>query len=745
MIDPRFLELLCCPACRGELIPGSASPGNGCPAEPTLDCTACGHAFPVMDGIPVLLLQAVGPERAGLFQRYWDSAAQAALYDDKVEGGGSLFGTCNHLSEMEAITTLYEPANLDLVLDAGCGNGRFMETFPPQARKVGVDASLNLLRIARRRGRGDFHVCCELERLPFRSGVFGTVVSCRVLQHLQAQETAVAEMARIIRPGGNLLIQVYNFWNLKTLYKALRQSPVRRVLNAPFRLLFRSMSPFDAWGLDYDHYNSWWQLKTWMARAGMTRLTGRGAGFGFHKYFLQPFYVDAILAKQAPGLLQRYYQGCLALERRIGHWPVVRHLLEKVVLKGTALPAGQVETGLVDKGRRTLRHHLRNTPWANRAAWQELRRERTRPQVTGTHRWHLAAALDWLRRAQDATPDGGVSRGYAMGWSEPFQGRGWQPAYPETTGYLIPTLFDCAARLDQPDLARRALAMADWEIAIQMPSGAVMGGTLPPPGRIIPPTPAIFNTGQVLLGWERAYRETGAGRFLDAAARAARFLVAHQSADGAWRRGNSRFADASATTYNARVGWALIRLGRTAGAPAWQEAGLRNLRYTLARQRDNGWFEDNCLSDPRHPLLHTLCYAMEGLLGGAELLEDAAWLAAVQRPADHLLERLSPEGRLPGRLDAQWRGTVDWDCLTGSAQLAGIWLTLARLTGEERYREPARRVLRFLKGTQNCTTPHPGLRGGIKGSYPFDGGYGRLELLNWAAKFFVDGLLLDGL
>jgi len=35
------------------------------------------------------------------------------------------------------------------------------------------------------------------------------------------------------------------------------------------------------------------------------------------------------------------------------------------------------------------------------------------------------------------------------------------------------------------------------------------------------------------------------------------------------------------------------------------------------------------------------------------------------------------------------------------------------------------------------------LRDGIKGLYPFDGGYARYEVLNWATNFFADALLLD--
>src|SRR5262249_8247777 len=51
---------------------------------------------------------------------------------------------------------------------------------------------------------------------------------------------------------------------------------------------------------------------------------------------------------------------------------------------------------------------------------------------------HLAATMDWLARAQDATPDDGVSAVYSLA-------SGWAASYPETTGYIIPTCFDFAA------------------------------------------------------------------------------------------------------------------------------------------------------------------------------------------------------------------------------------------------------------------------------------------------------------
>src|SRR5262245_10327716 len=75
-----------------------------------------------------------------------------------------------------------------------------------------------------------------------------------------------------------------------------------------------------------------------------------------------------------------------------------------------------------------------------------------RPIQGGTlERASLAAA--WLARAQDATGAGGLSYGYMPGRKTP----GWQPAYPETTGYTIPTLLEYARLSGCEEYRRRAL------------------------------------------------------------------------------------------------------------------------------------------------------------------------------------------------------------------------------------------------------------------------------------------------
>ncbi len=391
---------------------------------------------------------------------------------------------------------------------------------------------------------------------------------------------------------------------------------------------------------------------------------------------------------------------------------------------------------------RKVEHIVKSTALYNRQATRERARElQQRDVIITNNRRHLVEALDWIRRAQDATPDHGVSRAYGLEWTSYFGRMGWQESYPETTGYIIPTFFDCAHFLGDTDLSRRAVEMADWEIEVQLPDGAVRGGIIGDP-----PSPAVFNTGQVILGWLRAHEETREQRFLDAASRAAAFLRKQQDSGGSWKRANSQFALGNATTYNARVGWALIRYGQVTRDDAAIDAGCRNLDHTVTLQTDTGWFKDNCLSDPSAPYTHTISYVLEGLLGGYETTGDHRYLQAVLKAADGILPAIDSSGRLFGKLDSHWKPKASWVCLTGNCQLACIFFRLALIDAAigsaKQYRSAANRLLTFVKGTQNLVTETPGLRGGIKGSYPVDGAYGRFQLLNWAAKFFVDALLL---
>jgi uncharacterized protein YbaR (Trm112 family) len=56
-IDPELLEILVCPACRGEIRP---------PAGDGLECERCGRVYPIRDGIPVMLIDEASPPKRDL-------------------------------------------------------------------------------------------------------------------------------------------------------------------------------------------------------------------------------------------------------------------------------------------------------------------------------------------------------------------------------------------------------------------------------------------------------------------------------------------------------------------------------------------------------------------------------------------------------------------------------------------------------------------------------------------------------
>jgi SAM-dependent methyltransferase len=89
-------------------------------------------------------------------------------------------------------------------LDLGCGTGRNLPLLGAGARGVGLDPAFDSLVRARRRAPGVPLVCGSAEALPFRAGVFDTVVSGLVLCSVPDPARGLAEARRVLRADGEL-------------------------------------------------------------------------------------------------------------------------------------------------------------------------------------------------------------------------------------------------------------------------------------------------------------------------------------------------------------------------------------------------------------------------------------------------------------------------------------------------------------------------------------------------------------
>jgi ubiquinone/menaquinone biosynthesis C-methylase UbiE/DNA-binding transcriptional ArsR family regulator len=111
-----------------------------------------------------------------------------------------------------ALLDLLPRGGLGRLLDIGTGTGRLLELLAPRvASGLGVDASRAMLALARARlARAGLAHCtvrlADMYRLPLPDGGFDLVVMQMVLHHAEAPAAALVEAARVLRPGGRLVV-----------------------------------------------------------------------------------------------------------------------------------------------------------------------------------------------------------------------------------------------------------------------------------------------------------------------------------------------------------------------------------------------------------------------------------------------------------------------------------------------------------------------------------------------------------
>lgn len=220
----KLLEFLACIRCGGGL--------RSCP-EPSVDedllsgtlhCDSCRLAFPVRGGIPRFVDD---DNYARSFGIQWNRFRREQL--DSLNG--LTLSQDRFISE-----TTYTPTELDglAVLDAGCGAGRFLDVVSKSnATVVGIDIT-NAVDAARENliNRPNVHlVQASLDELPFRSGSFDLCYCIGVIQHTPNPDRTIMCLPRVLMPGGQLALTVYEHsgWWTRLNAKYLVRKLLRRV------------------------------------------------------------------------------------------------------------------------------------------------------------------------------------------------------------------------------------------------------------------------------------------------------------------------------------------------------------------------------------------------------------------------------------------------------------------------------------------------------------------------------------
>lgn len=155
-------------------------------------------------------------------RRYYDAFARNY---EAQRGTRSRGGYHDLVDDLEAELVQRFATGKD-VLEVGCGTGLVLARIARFARCArGVDLSPRMLDLAREK-QLDVQLASATD-LPFEDDTFDVSCSFKVLAHIREIKLALAEMTRVVRPGGYVIAEFYNPWSLRALIKRL--GPARRV------------------------------------------------------------------------------------------------------------------------------------------------------------------------------------------------------------------------------------------------------------------------------------------------------------------------------------------------------------------------------------------------------------------------------------------------------------------------------------------------------------------------------------
>ena len=165
-------------------------------------------------------------------------------------------------SELEALARRWQSGNL---LNLGCAHGPDFLPFREDFGLYGIDFSIEMLKLAQRySGKFDFTVslaAADVRSLPYRDGTFDWAVSVATYHHLKDKEErlrALQELRRVLKPGGEAFITVWNRWQPRFWFR-------RKEVAVPWRTRGRTL-------YRYYYLFSYGELEKLAKRAGFTVL-----------------------------------------------------------------------------------------------------------------------------------------------------------------------------------------------------------------------------------------------------------------------------------------------------------------------------------------------------------------------------------------------------------------------------------------------------------------------------------------
>ena len=328
-------------------------------------------------------------------------------------------------------------------------------------------------------------------------------------------------------------------------------------------------------------------------------------------------------------------------------------------------------------------------------------------------------SAEWLLKSFSATNNKGSSHIYSR-FRYPFSG--WHKGYPETTGYIIETLFNAQPVLPDLPLVEVGNTAAYWLVDQQLPGGlfpALLVGSK---------KPSLFNSGMIIFGLIRANDQSHDQVFDNSLDKLRLNLLSLDPV----KTVNTQ------PTYYFRALWGFKILAdyvQCTQLNYWIQVQIEEL--TKRWNKDTGfnqWGFD--LNDKAFS--HTVAYTLRGLLELAILYQDTSLLHMSQNSWNTFINKYTIHNKIAGYYDRNWNGDYSFVCITGNFQMALIGFRMYEITGHPLSLEVALKISEQTFPYQITQSIDKQLIGAVPGSSPIWGPYMRFKNPNWAVKFALD-------
>ena len=292
----NLIKILECPKCTGELRLKEEQRDGDEIRSGSLICRTCGENFSIINSIPRFVTTE---QYVSSFGFEWTKFSKTQL--DSANG-------TNQSEERfkQSLDFALEELEGKLILDAGCGMGRFMEiALKYGGTIIGVDMSLAIeaaYQNLHKHSNAHF-IQADIFQLPFKEGSFDFIYSLGVLHHTPDTRGAFAQLPPLLKPGGKISVTLYanynkayvyssEFWRFFTkrfpkrllyalahiaipLYYVYRLPGIGKLLSVALpislhpRAEWRVLDTFDHYSPTYQFYLSHFQVFRWFEDQGL--------------------------------------------------------------------------------------------------------------------------------------------------------------------------------------------------------------------------------------------------------------------------------------------------------------------------------------------------------------------------------------------------------------------------------------------------------------------------------------------